>query len=138
MNAAIVFVGLWAGCSISLGGQDPDGDGFDTKEDCNEANATIHPGAPDQVGDGVDTNCDDLDGEDHDRDGHASVGSGGADCNDENARVHASQPEVCNGVDDDCDAEIDESLECTDTGLIGVEGAGDGADFGSGSCAACA
>jgi len=38
--------------------------------------------APDLVGDGRDTNCDLVDGEDLDGDGFASVASGGTDCDD--------------------------------------------------------
>ncbi|MBK8259258.1 MAG: putative metal-binding motif-containing protein [Polyangiaceae bacterium] len=41
---------------------DADGDGYfagDAKEsDCNDNNASIHPGAYDVCGDGIDTNCD--------------------------------------------------------------------------------
>ena len=43
---------------------DRDGDGFSSYYDCDDANSTIYPGAPDIPGDGIDQNCngvDDLD-----------------------------------------------------------------------------
>ena len=40
---------------------DVDGDGVSPPTDCNDTNASIYPGAPDSL-DGVDTNCDGVDG----------------------------------------------------------------------------
>ncbi len=37
-------------------------------------------------------------------------GSCGDDCNDSNALVHPGAPEVCNGLDDNCDGRIDEGV----------------------------
>lgn len=36
--------------------------------------------------------------------------SRGGDCSDANAAVHPGQPEICNGVDDDCSGVIDDDL----------------------------
>lgn len=67
------------------GGQvdDADGDGHTAAEgDCDDADPTVHPGATDRVGDGVDQDCDGIDGTDSDGDGLASLASGGEDCDD--------------------------------------------------------
>ncbi len=50
--------------------QDFDGDGSLDANDCGPAEATIYPGAADAYGDGVDSNCDGLDGIDSDGDGY--------------------------------------------------------------------
>ncbi len=39
-------------------GEDADGDGFSPPEDCDDGNATIHPGQKEACGDGIDNNCD--------------------------------------------------------------------------------
>ena len=44
---------------------------------------------------------------DADGDGHDAERFGGDDCDDDDASVSPSADEVCNGVDDDCDGDID-------------------------------
>jgi len=46
--------------------------------------------------------------QDMDQDGERSTQYGGSDCDDRDGSVHSNAAEVCNGVDDDCDGQIDE------------------------------
>jgi hypothetical protein len=50
---------------------------------------------------------------DLDRDRYTSNDCGGDDCDDTAAAVHPGQIEVCNDIDDDCDAEVDEGVSST-------------------------
>ncbi len=58
-------------------------------------------------GDGCPTPVLDVDG-----DGHAA---GDGDCDDLDPLVYPGADERCNGIDDDCDGEVDETPECTAT-----------------------
>ena len=91
------------------GGTDADGDGVTVEAgDCDDGNPEVYPGATDWVGDGVDQNCDDLDGVDADADGYASTVSGGDDCDDDDPYVHPGVPDVWyDGIDQDCDGASD-------------------------------
>lgn len=93
-------------------------------EDCDETDDTIHPDAPDECGDGLDTNCDGADDitwwEDLDGDGYGnpysavvdctSVPSGhvdnSRDCDDTDPEIRPGAEEICNGLDDNCDSYI--------------------------------
>jgi hypothetical protein len=102
--------------------------------DCNDSNAAIHPGAT-ELCDGVDNNCSGQIDEgcntttfyrDADGDGYgnpnesiqAAVKPSGyvadnTDCNDSNAAIHPGATEVCNGIDDNCNGQIDEGVKTT-------------------------
>ena len=54
--------------------------------------ASTNPMATDIVGDGIDQNCDDVDGTDTDGDGYASIVSGGDDCEDADADINPGRP----------------------------------------------
>jgi hypothetical protein len=104
-------------------GRDFDGDGQVSEacggDDCNDGDTTVHPGADDVFGDGVDQGCDGVDGVDDDRDGHAREAD---DCDDESATVYTGAPDPDGDcVDQDCD------------GLGGPDEDGDG--FASTACA---
>jgi hypothetical protein len=99
--------------------------------DCDDGDASVYPGA-DEYCDGVDSDCDGTVDEDDaldattwyadaDGDGYGdaavsvttcAAGSGhvtdSTDCDDTDASVNPGADEYCNGVDDDCDGDIDE------------------------------
>jgi hypothetical protein len=99
-----------------------------SSDDCDDSRDTVAPGAL-EVCDGLDNDCDDdtdedvtttffLDGDD---DGYGDAGftiaaceppdsytDNALDCNDTDASVHPAGTEACDGVDNDCDGEIDE------------------------------
>ncbi|MCP4804594.1 MAG: hypothetical protein GY913_07245 [Proteobacteria bacterium] len=58
------------------------------------------------------------------------------DCDDGWTEVHPGVPEWCNGVDDDCDGEIDEDVDIThlDRWYLDADGDGWGAGDPTGSC----
>ncbi len=59
-------------------------------DDCDDTSGTIHPSMTDVTGDGIDQNCDNVDGTDSDGDGEASTASGGADCADTDATIQST------------------------------------------------
>ena len=109
---------------------DSDGDGFtDEDEEAGCASepgaafdASIHPGASERCGDGVDQDCDGLDlpcdPDDGDQDGVPAD----LDCDDDDAMVHPGAPEQCgDGVDQDCDGldlPCDPALDGDDDGYL--------------------
>jgi hypothetical protein len=125
---------LLSACSTNSGESggpapaDNDGDGYVIGVDCDDWAATVHPDAV-EVCNGRDDNCDnvidegatttfwlDADGdgfgdpkepiEDCLRpDGYSTVDT---DCDDTNPDVRPAVPEICDGLDQDCDGEIDE------------------------------
>ncbi len=90
---------------------DEDDDGYAAEEDCNDANAAVHPGATESCEDEIDNDCDGETNEgcsttpdDQDGDGVAAP----EDCDDNNAAANPNAPEVCDEADNDCDGETDE------------------------------
>ena len=92
-----------------------------TTDDCDDADATVNPGATESVADGVDADCDGVERcwDDGDRDGYgtsASVVSADldcvdateasltGDCDDADAAVSPGDAEIAlDGIDNDCD-----------------------------------
>ncbi|MGC6507320.1 MAG: putative metal-binding motif-containing protein [Myxococcota bacterium] len=147
---------------------DADGDGFGDMNaqapavngtDCDDLAFTTYPGAPDMMVDGIDQNCDLIDGQDNDWDGQASVSAGGTDCDDGDPSTYLGaayieaptlcmtdvdgdgygdlspsstaiasgtdcddndgnrnpgEPELCDGIDNDCDSIPDDGLTFVD------------------------
>ena len=98
--------------------------------DCDDLEPSVYPGATEQCN-GVDDNCDGSIDEvivfvdwypDTDGDGYGDIGAetindcaapsgyveDGTDCDDQDAGVHPGADELCDGVDQDCDGEVDE------------------------------
>jgi iduronate 2-sulfatase len=97
------------------------------KSDCDDNNPAIHPGA-NEILNGIDDNCNGQIDEqqtfyaDTDNDGFGdpanSTQSDSApqgyvinneDCNDNNAAIHPGALEICDGVDNNCDGQVDEN-----------------------------
>ncbi len=124
-------------------------------QDCNDVNSAVSPGAV-EVCNGIDDDCDaTVDGaaavdalwfyNDADGDGFGSAATAQkactqptgtvrdkTDCNDRNGAVNPAAVEVCNGIDDDCDAT---TTEPTTTWYEDLDG--DGFGLTSSATAAC-
>ena len=111
-------------CTEDSGPADADADGFTPTADCNEADASVNPGAAEIPYDGIDQDCSGSDLTDVDGDGDAALAAGGADCDDEDPTAFAGAVETpYDGVDQDCDG-VD---------LVDVDGDGDAATVAGGT-----
>ncbi len=139
---------------------DQDGDGYPASVDCDDSVETVNPGAEERCN-GVDDDCDGVVDDDPidpstyyldaDGDGYGAFLSpvvgcsapeghvdNGDDCDDTTAAVYPGAPELCDGVDNDCDQVVDEELaEPMPTWYPDEDGDGYGAvGDGMGSCVA--
>ena len=103
--------------------RDSDLDGFRVCEnDCDDSRATVYPMAP-ELCDGWDNDCtgglgsSEVDGDSDGVFGCVYVGSGGnllfdgGDCDDGNSAVYPGAPELCDGLDNDCDPSTVEGFD---------------------------
>ncbi len=86
--------------------RDLDHDGIAKPGDCNDADATVRPGAADVPDDGVDQDCNGVDATIADRDGDGVPRP--FDCDDANPQAAPGKPErFGNKVDEDCNGRAD-------------------------------
>ena len=111
----------------------PDGDvNTDADDDCDDAVATTFPGATETCN-AVDDDCDTFIDEDFDADGdtittcgaNGSLGDSDDDCDDSLASVYPGATEVCNAIDDDCDAVTDDGFDADIDGFTTCGADGD-------------
>ena len=130
-----------------------------TAGDCDDADPTRSPEAPERCGDGVDNDCDDAVDEgdavdartwypDADDDGYGDLSAptrgceqpDGAlpyagDCDDGDDGIHPEAEERCDGVDEDCNGLVDD--DAVDAGTWYTDADGDGHGDASSPVAAC-
>ncbi|MCP4122596.1 MAG: hypothetical protein GY751_12655, partial [Bacteroidetes bacterium] len=104
--------GTWTASIAGSSDVDEDGDGYTADQDCNDADATVNPGAEEICGDEIDQDC--IDGDlacSGDSDGDGITEEDG-DCDDTDATVYPGAEEICgDGIDQDCD---ESDLICID------------------------
>jgi uncharacterized protein (TIGR03382 family) len=141
-------IGAYGGPGSQL--VDDDGDGYYLIDDCDDSDADVNPGET-EICDDKDNDCDgEVDNgasdattvyPDEDGDGYGDTAGGellcevpsgyvtdGSDCNDSNSAVNPSASEVCDGIDNDCDGNTDDS---SSTGLSTWYSDVDGDGYGS-------
>lgn len=148
----IVTSGCMATFADCVGFTDADNDGWAAQSECNDNAATIYPNAPDVCGDNLDNDCDgQVDEnapiwfEDLDLDGFGSSVSqqsctqpagyvqDGGDCDDSEMDLNPGANELCNGIDDNCDGQVDEGCGCT-VGSVEACYSGPSGSSGIGAC----
>ena len=125
---------------LSDGCRDIDEDGYGDgraceADDCDDTNPRIHRNRREICGNGVDDDCRGGDrpcvnrgeGACQDRDGDGfgpgACPNGELDCNEDNPNINPNAPETCNGIDDNCNNQVDEcplaNQVCEGNGCVG-------------------
>lgn len=102
------------------GPPDVDGDGYPVTIDCNDADGTIHPLAPEIPYDGIDQDCTGADLCDADGDGAIATQCGGDDCADDDAARRPGAIDVPgDAIDQDCDgADAEPRCDLDEDGVL--------------------
>ncbi len=90
---------------------DADGDGWNARQDCDDADPEVHPGAAEACN-LADDDCDGAVDEDWDldHDGYTACPGPGSDCDDHDPAVHPDAVEICGDqVDNDCSGALDDA-----------------------------
>ncbi len=119
VNATTFFMLDGGRYLASIPGLDGDADGFAGTCDCDDGRASVHPGAPQICGDGLNNDCShpawpSLTGTnevDDDGDGLAECSG---DCDDAHATVRPGAPQICDGLNNDCNAPDWPAIPSTD------------------------
>jgi len=93
---------------------------MDNCGDCDAADGDAFPGNVEICDDGIDQDCDGVDGlADSDNDGYTSEACGGDDCDDTDGNISPEAEEACNdGVDNDCDEATDDLFDGDSDGSL--------------------
>ncbi len=137
---------LETGTDDSAAPADADGDGYTAEEDCDDTDAMTNPGV-DESCDGLDNNCNDEIDEGLNSDWYADVDGDGfgdaadmastcwrpdgyvpndTDCDDTDPYVFPGQEEICDGIDNDCNGDIDDGATEGETEIWYEDADGDG------------
>ena len=103
------------------------GDATLDDRDCDDGDSSVHPGATDTPYDGIDSDCSGGSDNDVDRDGYDAKDHGGTDCDDTNATVYPGAPELNDGLDNNCDGQV-ENNDADGDGLMRLDELAAGTD----------